>query len=45
MLEILMGSGIYFPNPLQTVEKPAALGFFDKGILALRGAFGNGSGK
>ena len=29
----------------KTVKKPAALGFFDKGALALRGAFGNGSGK
>ena len=27
------------------VEKTASLGFFDKRLLALRGAFGNGSGK
>jgi len=29
----------------QTGEKPAALGFFSQGYLALRGAFGNGLGK
>jgi len=33
-------------NPLRYAgEKPAALGFFSQGHLALRGAFGNGSGK
>jgi len=29
----------------QAVEKPAAMGFFDKVALALRGDFGNGLGK
>ena len=33
-------------NPLHYAgEKPAALGFFSQEYLALRGAFGNGSGK